>query len=79
VSELTRSVCLLDMSIMAAKHVLSDGNAPLQRRLSWLGAELERLATEAFRLADEAGDDSGPAPGPDVDFCICRKEPCTCG
>jgi hypothetical protein len=62
-STLESSVCLLDMSIMAAKHVLADGNAPLRRRLSWLGAELERLATEAYRLSDEASDVEGPLPG----------------
>ena len=59
---LSNAVCLLDMSIMAAKHVLADGKAPLQRRLAWLGAELERLAGEAYRLADEAGDDPGASP-----------------
>lgn len=78
-STLESAVCLLDMSIMAAKHVLADGQAPLERRLAWLGGELERLATEAFRLADEAGDAPGPLPGTDVEFCICRSVPCTCG
>jgi len=29
----------------------------LASRLSWAAAELERLAGEAYRLADEAGDD----------------------
>lgn len=59
---LVLAVQLLDMSLMAAKHVLASGKAPLQRRLSWLGSELERLATEAYRLADEAGDDPEAAP-----------------
>jgi hypothetical protein len=59
---LSNAVCLLDMSIMAAKHVLTDGKAPLQRRLTWLGSELERLAGEAYRLADEAGDDTEEDP-----------------
>lgn len=54
---LNDAVALLDMSIMAAKHVLADSPEPLQRKLAWLGWELERLATEAYRLADEAGDD----------------------
>ncbi len=61
-STLSNAVCLLDMSIMAAKHVLADGKAPLQRRLAWLGSELERLASEAYRLADEAGDDPESSP-----------------
>lgn len=56
------AVGLLDMSIMAAKAVLTDGQAPMQRRLAWLGAELERLAGEAYRLADEAGDDTESNP-----------------
>jgi hypothetical protein len=50
------------MSVMAAKLVLQTSNAPLQRRLSWFGGELERLAGEAFRLADEAGDEGPPPP-----------------
>jgi len=58
------AVGLLDMSIMADKHALADGQAPLQRRLAWLGSELERLAGEAYRLADEAGDDEGSNPVP---------------
>ncbi len=57
-SSLNQAVCLLDMSLMAAKHVLHDSPEPLQRRLAWLGSELERLAGEAYRLADEAGDDA---------------------
>jgi hypothetical protein len=72
---LNNAVGLLDMSIMAAKHVLASEHAPLQRRLAWLGAELERLASEAYRLADEAGDDTeGPPdnwdmlPGFDPDY-----------
>ena len=64
---LSNAVCLLDMSIMAAKHVLADGKAPLQRRLAWLASELERLAGEAYRLADEAGDD--PESNPNLDPC----------
>ncbi len=59
---LNSAICLLDMSIMAAKHVLADGQAPLQSRLAWLGSELERLAGEAYRLADEAGDDPEASP-----------------
>jgi hypothetical protein len=61
-SNLNKSVMLLDMSLVAAKAVLAESKEPLQRRLAWLGAELERLATEAFRLADEAGDDEGASP-----------------
>ena len=64
---LSNAVGLLDMSIMAAKHVLADGRAPLQRRLAWLGSELERLAGEAYRLADEAGDDTES--NPNLDPC----------
>ncbi len=60
-TSIDRAVAMLDMSLMAAKHVLADGKAPLQRRLTWLASELERLAGEAFSLADEAGDDpEGP-------------------
>lgn len=64
---LNNAVCLLDMSLMAAKSVLAEGNAPLQLRLAWLASELERLAGEAYRLADEAGDD--PGPNPNLDPC----------
>ena len=64
---LTNAVCLLEMSLMAAKHVIADGKAPLQQRLAWLGSELERLAGEAYRLADEAGDDTES--NPNLDPC----------
>ena len=64
---LALAVQLLDMSLIAAKHVLASGNAPLQRRLAWLGAELERLSVEALRLADEAGDDPCAPPIPGFD------------
>jgi hypothetical protein len=57
------AVVMLDMSLMAARAVVAEGKAPLQRRLSWLGSELERLAGEAYRLADEAGDDTEASPG----------------
>ena len=63
-TNLDRAVAMLDMSLMAAKHTLAEGRAPLQRRLAWLGAELERLAGEAYRLADEAGDDTESNPDP---------------
>lgn len=43
-------------------HRAFDGDEPLQRRLAWFGSELERLAGEAYRLADEAGDDPGSDP-----------------
>jgi hypothetical protein len=33
-----------------------------QRLLAWAGSELERLAGEACRLADEADDDPGASP-----------------
>lgn len=62
-TKLNSAVGLLDMSLMAAKHVLRDSPEPLQRRLAWLGGELERLAGEAYRLADEAGDDPSSNPG----------------
>jgi hypothetical protein len=65
-SSLESAVGLLDMSITAAKHVLQDNPEPLQRRLAWLGVELERLASEAYRLADEAGDDAGNNPALDA-------------
>lgn len=64
---LNNAVCLLDMSLMAAKHVLAEGKAPLQRRLAWLASELERLAGEAYHLADEAGDDTES--NPNLDPC----------
>lgn len=51
---LSQAVQLLDMSIMASKHVLEEGTGTLSVRLSWLASELERLAAEAYRLADEA-------------------------
>jgi hypothetical protein len=59
---LDRAVAMLDMSIMASKHVLRNSQAPLQRRLTWLASELERLAAEAYHLADEAGDDTNASP-----------------
>ncbi len=71
------AVMCLDMSLAAAKHTLRDEGTPLQRRLTWLGGELERLASEAYRLADEAGDDAGSPPQAG-DFCLCRKVPCDC-
>jgi hypothetical protein len=52
----------LELSLSAARHVLLEAEAPLQRRLAWLAGELERLASEAYRLADEA--DHGPLDGP---------------
>ena len=59
---LIQAVAMLDMSTMAAKMVLLESPEPLQRRLAWFAAELERLAGEAYRLADEAGDDPGANP-----------------
>jgi hypothetical protein len=59
---LSSAVQMLDMSVSAARLVMMDSKAPLQRRLSWLGSELERLAAEAYRLADEAGDDVDSRP-----------------
>ncbi len=59
---LARELAFLDMSIMAAKHTLQDSPSPLPERLTWLGAELERLAGEAYRLADEANELSGLPP-----------------
>ncbi len=53
-TSIDRAVAMLDMSLMAAKHVLADSPEPLQHKLSWLASELERLAAEAYRLADEA-------------------------
>lgn len=35
--------------------------------LRWAGSELERLAGEAYRLADEAGDDPCASPIPGFD------------
>lgn len=80
-TKLNNAVMLLDMSLVAAKAVLAESKEPLQRRLAWLGQEMERLAGEAYRLADEAdeaGDDPDSKPSLD-DYCICRKVPCTCG
>lgn len=42
-----------------------ESGIPVQRHLAWLGSELERLAGEAYRLADEAGDDPGSFPTED--------------
>ena len=52
----------LELSLIAARFVLTESAEPLQRRLTWLASELERLAGEAYRLADEAGDDPGSSP-----------------
>jgi hypothetical protein len=62
VKVLEPAILSLDMSLTAAKHVLRDSPEPWQRKLAWLAAELERLAGEAYRLADEAGDDPGSSP-----------------
>lgn len=68
---LSRAVQMLDMSVSAARLVMLESKAPLQRRLSWFGSELERLAAEAYRLADEAGDDPDERP-----ICLCQQTPC---
>lgn len=52
-SPVERAVVHLDMSLTAAKHTLTGSNAPLAERLTWLAVELERLAGEAYRLADD--------------------------
>lgn len=61
---LRKSLLSLELSITAAKHTALHANAPLQRRLTWLACELERLASEAYSLADEAGDDTEENPCP---------------
>ncbi len=62
----------LGLSLKAARVILLEGQEPYQRRLAWLAPELERLAAEAYRLADEA------SPLDLSDYCLCRKVPCTC-
>lgn len=57
---LTEELRRLDLSLMAAKLTLRDSPSPLDDRLRWFGGELERLASEAYNLADEASA-SGPA------------------
>ena len=61
-TKLTDAVSSLDMSLSACSAVLRESKEPLQRRLAWLASDLERLAGEAYRLADDAGDDPGPNP-----------------
>ncbi len=59
--QIDSAVGFLDMSLMAAKAILTDSPAPIQDRLAWLAGELERLAGEAYRLADEAAERSSSA------------------
>lgn len=60
-SRIEAAVMTLDMSLMAAKAVLRDSPEPLHVKLAWLASELERLAGEAYRLAEEAEDRSNSA------------------
>lgn len=54
----------LRLSIMALLRGMGPTVQPIprQRILAWAGGELERIASEAYRLADEAGDDPGSDP-----------------
>jgi hypothetical protein len=54
----------LDMSLMAVKITLATGGGTLAERLTWAAGELERLAGEAYNLADECEDPCRePIPG----------------
>jgi hypothetical protein len=74
------SVQLLDLSIKGVRAVLTEGEAPLQSRLSWVASELERLAGEAYRLADEARDEPGAKPldWPGLPCGRCHATSCVC-
>lgn len=50
---LERGMLHIDLSLTAAKHTLLRADSPAGDRLAWLAGELERLAGEAYRLADE--------------------------
>ncbi len=57
-SNLRNAEKLLQLSCRSVVELLArDLETPRQRVLAWVGSELERLAGEAYRLADEAGDD----------------------
>jgi hypothetical protein len=56
---------------------------PAGELLPWLGSELERVATEAYRLADEARSTEPPGPSAEIwcqtPFCCLKpghEEPC---
>lgn len=53
---LARELMMLDLSVMAAKFTLRESQAPLEDRLRWFAGELERLAGDAYNLADEASE-----------------------
>ncbi len=63
--QIASAVGFLDMSLVAAKAILTDSPAPIEERLAWLAGELERLAGEAYRIADEASERSSSPPPPD--------------
>lgn len=78
------SVRALDLSLASIRLTLECSTVPYQRRLVWAAAELEKLAVEAYAIADEAGDDPGsppatdpcrePIPGFDLDEPPFRKD-----
>lgn len=63
-ADVGRAADILRVAIFA---VINNFKAPisLASRLTWVGSELERLAGEAYRLADEAGEDSEAVPTSD--------------
>lgn len=58
---LTSELMMLDLSLMAAKLTLRESPAPLEDRLRWFAGEMERLAGEAYNLADAASELSSPS------------------
>lgn len=63
-TKLEEACLMLQLSLGASIGRAFGGDEPLQRRMAWLGSELERLAGEAYRLADEAGDNTESNPDP---------------
>ncbi len=53
---LERELTHLDLSLTAAKYTLRYSSVPLEVRLRWFAGERERLAGEAYNLADHACD-----------------------
>lgn len=67
-AELEAAATDLSLAILAVRSQLADESVPIQRRAAWLAGQLERLASEAYNLADEAGDDPCAAPIPGFDL-----------
>lgn len=52
-SKLDDAILGLQMSLRAVSYNLNSSGIPLNSLLAWTASELERLAGEAYRIADE--------------------------